>query len=391
MLQHVLRVRLLETQEIVAHTGTLAYNLVHEPGLGSNPLQVSFCEFGSLVSSLRTSASNGKPHSMDTKLRMCREIAQGMVHITGQRILHRDLAARNVLLGTGYVCKIADFGLSRSLGGEDGAAGTEYYKAKMGVFPVKWTAWEAMAMGKYSVASDAWSYAITVVEIFQNGEQPYPKMSNPEVITLVTDSKGYHPQPTECPDDVYAILATCWHQEPAVRPTFASLVVQFVDLGKSRAAAQRSAEHDGQVHELGTAEHAHHHDLRPGTYDNDFRLDSETSAPFPALIPERSSDTLRRRSDGEVSFVRHYSSPQATNLDQPATRSNSAPTAQVGEGRRPSILSSGFRSTFEYDTNSVTDLANIDEDGHVRRRRSSAESEKMYGWQKPRDVSLLLK
>ena len=42
-----------------------------------------------------------------------RDIALGMRHLDQHAIVHRDLAARNVLVTEVYVCRIADFGLSR--------------------------------------------------------------------------------------------------------------------------------------------------------------------------------------------------------------------------------------------------------------------------------------
>ena len=41
------------------------------------------------------------------------QIACGMAHLESVGIIHRDLAARNILVGTGKVLKISDFGMSR--------------------------------------------------------------------------------------------------------------------------------------------------------------------------------------------------------------------------------------------------------------------------------------
>uniref|UniRef100_A0A8R1ELY2 Protein kinase domain-containing protein n=1 Tax=Caenorhabditis japonica TaxID=281687 RepID=A0A8R1ELY2_CAEJA len=41
------------------------------------------------------------------------QVACGMAHLESVGIIHRDLAARNILVGTGKVLKISDFGMSR--------------------------------------------------------------------------------------------------------------------------------------------------------------------------------------------------------------------------------------------------------------------------------------
>ena len=44
-------------------------------------------------------------------------------------------AARNVLLGSGMVCKVADFGLSRRVQTEDNTG--DYYRSTSGIIPVR--------------------------------------------------------------------------------------------------------------------------------------------------------------------------------------------------------------------------------------------------------------
>jgi serine/threonine protein kinase len=38
-----------------------------------------------------------------------------MAHLTQEQLVHRDLAARNVLVNSGLVSKVSDFGLSRAV------------------------------------------------------------------------------------------------------------------------------------------------------------------------------------------------------------------------------------------------------------------------------------
>ncbi len=48
---------------------------------------------------------------------MAVQTARGMAYLAAHGVVHRDLAARNVLIYVGegrrFVCKVADFGLSR--------------------------------------------------------------------------------------------------------------------------------------------------------------------------------------------------------------------------------------------------------------------------------------
>lgn len=219
--------------QVGAHTNLVSIIGVVTRGM---PLMlvVSFCENGSLLGVLRDAESKGPSLTASTKLKMSAEIAKGMAHLASKRFIHRDLAARNVLVSSGSVCKVADFGLSRgtaevgaseSDGGDSGGDEDEsasYYRSSTGVFPVRWTAPESMETMKFTSASDVWSYGVTLAEIYYDGKQPYKGMKNAEVIHKVQG--GYRmPQPEGCPAAVYSIMRSCWKGNTSARPQFSAL------------------------------------------------------------------------------------------------------------------------------------------------------------------------
>jgi len=155
-----------------------------------------------------------------------------MDHLSSKRFIHRDLAARNVLLAsgkssTGMVCKVADFGLSRGNGNTNssdaGDAELTYYRTHTGKFPVRWTAPEAMSTGKYTPASDVWSFGILVVEMLLDGEKPYSAIKGNQSIMQFTTEGGRHSRPDGCSAQLYGLLLECWSRNVTDRPSFANL------------------------------------------------------------------------------------------------------------------------------------------------------------------------
>ena len=203
-------------------------------------LVLSFCEHGELQGLLKKRAADGDAFSDAAKCNFCKEVADGMAHLALHNFVHRDLAARNVLLGSGMVCKVADFGLSRRVQTEDNTG--DYYRSSSGIIPVRWTAPEGITSQKFSSASDVWSYGVTCVEIFQDGAAPYPGVrSNPEVIKLVCTQGQVHPRPKGCSASVYAELLRCWSFDPGQRPDFGSLKDFFMTMAMPPPAAAAAA------------------------------------------------------------------------------------------------------------------------------------------------------
>ncbi|KAI6198362.1 Insulin-like growth factor 1 receptor [Aphelenchoides fujianensis] len=113
------------------------------------------------------------PALLPTELiNIAQQVATGLCYIASQQIVHRDLAARNCLVSGETdvrVCspafrppitvKISDFGMSRRLYSQ-----AEYYKMgdKQTALPVRWLPPEALECGRFTPASDMWSFGITL-------------------------------------------------------------------------------------------------------------------------------------------------------------------------------------------------------------------------------------
>ena len=205
-------------------------------------LILSYCEHGSLLSLLRLRTKEMSPLGVNAKLKLGLETAQGMEFLTSKLFIHRDLAARNVLVATGMVAQVADFGLSRGMvhkqhraarrsmvsdGSGDNADpndnGNDYYRSQKGVFPVRWTAPEAMQDLVFTVASDVWSFGILMVEMYQNGQEPYHDLKIAEVMAHVI-AGNQHSRPAECSPAMYELLCSCWATDPSERPSFVAIV-----------------------------------------------------------------------------------------------------------------------------------------------------------------------
>ncbi|XP_068734303.1 uncharacterized protein [Montipora capricornis] len=154
------------------------------------------------------------------------EIADGMAYLSSAKIVHRDLAARNVLLGENLTCKVTDFGLSRDIRERN-----FYQKDTGGCLPVKWTAIEALLHGRYTTKSDVWSFGVVLFEIATIGGSPYPDIEVLELIDRL--ESGYRMEkPSLVPDEVYALMLSCWNEEPNKRPTFAQLKTDLSQMAK---------------------------------------------------------------------------------------------------------------------------------------------------------------
>ncbi|XP_078398779.1 tyrosine-protein kinase Mer [Cetorhinus maximus] len=180
-----------------------------------------FMKYGDLHSFLLCSRheENAEYFPQQTLLKFMIDIANGMEYLSNRNFLHRDLAARNCMLRTDMTVCVADFGLSKKI-----YSGDYYRQGRIAKMPVKWIALESLADRVFTVKSDVWAFGVTMWEIVTRGMTPYPGVQNHEIYDYLQAGHRLK-QPSDCLDELYEIMYSCWRNDPVDRPTFTNLKV----------------------------------------------------------------------------------------------------------------------------------------------------------------------
>ncbi|XP_061546563.1 tyrosine-protein kinase Mer [Phycodurus eques] len=178
-----------------------------------------FMKYGDLHTFLLRSRLEENPVFLPTQtlLKFMVDIASGMEYLSGRNFLHRDLAARNCMLRDDMTVCVADFGLSKKI-----YSGDYYRQGRIAKMPVKWIAVESLADRVFTVKSDVWAFGVTMWEIATRGMTPYPGIQNHEIYDYLLEGHRLK-QPTDCLDDLYEIMYSCWRADPLDRPLFFQL------------------------------------------------------------------------------------------------------------------------------------------------------------------------
>ena len=163
--------------------------------------------------------SEKKTPSVDQSLAWASDVAYGMKHLHDHDVIHRDLKSANVLLASGWVAKLCDFGTAREL---THSTTTE----QAGTY--RWMSPEIMRSGtaKINKKCDLFSYGMILVELFAH-EIPYAHLHD-KIEVLLSVTKGERPPiPLTLPSYLHDLIKKCWKEEPHLRPSFDDFLEAF--------------------------------------------------------------------------------------------------------------------------------------------------------------------
>ncbi|KAF2978394.1 hypothetical protein EK904_005488 [Melospiza melodia maxima] len=178
-----------------------------EDGGSGIKLIMEFLPSGSLKEYL---PRNKNKINLKQLLRYAVQICKGMDYLGSCQYVHRDLAARNVLVESENRVKIGDFGLTKAI-----ETDKEYYTVKDDRdSPVFWYAPECLLQSKFYIASDVWSFGVTLYELLTYCDSEcspmaeFLKMIGPtqgqmtvaRLVRVLQDDKRL-PRPPTCPEE----------------------------------------------------------------------------------------------------------------------------------------------------------------------------------------------
>ncbi|CAM5135734.1 unnamed protein product [Eretmochelys imbricata] len=204
-----------------------------EDGGSGIKLIMEFLPSGSLKEYL---PRNKSKITLKHQLRYAVQICKGMDYLGSRQYVHRDLAARNVLVESENRVKIGDFGLTKVI-----ETNKEYYTVKDDLdSPVFWYAPECLLQSKFYIASDVWSFGVTLYELLTYCDAESSPMA--EFLKMIGPTQGQMtvtrlvrvlgegkrlPRPPNSPEEVDQLMRKCWIYNPADRTTFQNLIQGF--------------------------------------------------------------------------------------------------------------------------------------------------------------------
>ncbi|KAI3417339.1 Protein kinase domain-containing protein, partial [Psidium guajava] len=183
---------------------------------------------GSLYRLIHRPAS-GEMLDQRRRLRMALDVAKGLnyLHNLSPPIVHWDLKSPNLLVDKNWTVKVADFGLSRF-------KANTFISSKSVAGTPEWMAPEFLRGERSNEKSDVYSFGVILWELVTL-QQPWSGLSPAQVVGAVAFQNRRLAVPQNTSPMLASLIESCWADDPAQRPSFASIVNSLKKLLKSPA------------------------------------------------------------------------------------------------------------------------------------------------------------
>ncbi|RHZ57702.1 hypothetical protein Glove_384g12 [Diversispora epigaea] len=190
------------------------YGITKNPAEKEYMMVMQYAKYGSLRKMLNSSFKKLTWHH---KIKNLFYIASGLARIHKTGLIHKDFHSGNIVNETKISSYITDFGLCNPVSQND--------KEKIyGVIP--YMAPETLNSGKYTQASDIYSFGMIMLEVFTS-YPPYYNIPHDEKL-VISICEGRKPEiKCEIPQLFKDLMEKCWNINPLNRPTAEKLESQL--------------------------------------------------------------------------------------------------------------------------------------------------------------------
>lgn len=154
------------------------------------------------------------------------------LHTLDPQVLHRDIKADNLLLDSEFSVRVSDFGLSTAIPQMLDPQRLTCCGSML------WVAPEVMRGEPYDAAVDAYSYGVTMWELF-NFELPFQGISASDIPFLVAEEGRRPERKPHVPQPLWELIVQCWDPIPESRPSFEQILDQLARMPTSFDTAAR--------------------------------------------------------------------------------------------------------------------------------------------------------